>query len=77
MVDDPLKMRKSCAKLRAKLFPGSRIRTGDIAHWLRIDGMVTELYDVSVLPNITRPMALGFKTDEIHRIVAIGEAGLL
>jgi uncharacterized protein (TIGR03032 family) len=48
------------------------LNTGDIAHWLRIEGMVTELYDVAVLPDVVRPMALGFKTDEIHRLIAIG-----
>jgi hypothetical protein len=39
--------------------------------------MVSELYDVAVLPQVNRPMALGFKTDEIRRIVAIGAAGEL
>jgi uncharacterized protein (TIGR03032 family) len=48
------------------------LRTGDAAHWLRVEGMVRELYDVAVLPNVARPMALGFKTDEIQRTVAIG-----
>ena len=49
------------------------LRSGDVAHWLRIEGMVRELYDVAVLPGVLRPMALGFKTDEIQRIVAVGE----
>jgi hypothetical protein len=53
------------------------LRSGDIAHWLRIEGMVQELYDVAVLPNSARPMALGFKTDEIQRIISIGEPGSL
>jgi uncharacterized protein (TIGR03032 family) len=53
------------------------LRTGDIAHWLRVDGVVRELYDVAVLPQVARPMALGFKTDEIQRIVAIDGEGTL
>jgi len=53
------------------------LRSGDVAHWLRVEGMVRELYDVAVLPQVCRPMALGFKTDEIQRIVAIGEDGVL
>ena len=53
------------------------LRTGDVAHWLRVEGMVRELYDVAVLPGVTRPMALGFKTDEILRIIAVGEPGSL
>ncbi len=48
------------------------LRTGDIVHWLRIEGVVEELYDVVVLPGVRRPMAVGFKTDEIRRIVTIG-----
>ena len=46
--------------------------TGDVVHWLRIEGLVRELYDVVVLPNVTRPTALGFKTDEIQRTISIG-----
>jgi uncharacterized protein (TIGR03032 family) len=48
------------------------LRSGDVAHWLRIEGLVSELYDVAVLPNVVRPMALGFKTDEIDRLLTIG-----
>jgi uncharacterized protein (TIGR03032 family) len=53
------------------------LRTGDVAHWVRVEGMVRELYDVAVLPGAARPMALGLKTDEIQRIIAVGEAGSL
>lgn len=45
------------------------LRTGDIVHSLRIEGVVEELYDVEVLPQIRRSMAIGFKTDEIRRFV--------
>jgi len=51
------------------------LRTGDIVHWVRLEGMVTELYDVVALPGVTRPMALGFKTDEIQRLLTIGAPG--
>jgi len=53
------------------------LRSGDVAHWLRIEGMVRELYDVAVLPGVSRPMALGFKSDEIHRMIAVGDMGAL
>ena len=53
------------------------LRSGDVVHWLRLDGMVEELYDVAVLPGAQRPMALGFKTDEIRRVLNVGPfAGL-
>jgi uncharacterized protein (TIGR03032 family) len=51
------------------------LRTGDVAHWLRVEGLVRELYDVAVLAQVSRPMALGFKTDEIQRMIAIGDEG--
>ena len=48
------------------------LRSGDIVHWLRLEGVVEELYDVALLPGVRRPMAIGFKTDEIRRVVKIG-----
>lgn len=48
------------------------IRTGDIVHSLRIEGVVEELYDVVVLPGRRRTMAVGLRTDEIRRVVTIG-----
>ena len=42
------------------------LRTGDIAHWLRIEGMVKELYDVIALPGARRPMMIGFVSDEVR-----------
>jgi uncharacterized protein (TIGR03032 family) len=53
------------------------LRSGDAVHWLRVEGMVHELYDVAVLPEVRRPMVLGFKTDEIQRIIATGADGAL
>ena len=42
------------------------LKTGDLEHRLEIEGVVQELYDVAVLPGITRPMALGFRSEEIR-----------
>jgi uncharacterized protein (TIGR03032 family) len=53
------------------------LRNGDVAHWVRLEGMVSELYDVVALPGVIRPMALGFKTDEIQRLLTIGADGVL
>ena len=49
------------------------ITSGDTVAWLRIEGIVDELYDVVALPSIQRPSALGFKTDEIERFISIDE----
>ena len=53
------------------------LRSGDVVHWLRFEGLVEELYDVAVLPGVRRPMALGFKTDEIRRTLSVAPPALL
>lgn len=45
------------------------LATGSVDQWLRVEGSVTELYDVAVLRGAARPAALGFKTNEIDRLV--------
>jgi len=47
------------------------LASGDMVHWVRIEGVVRELYDVAVLPGIRRPSAIGFKTDEIKHVILI------
>ncbi len=53
------------------------LRTGDTAHWVRVEGMVSELYDVAVLSRVHRPTLFGFKNDDIQRTISIGDAGAL
>jgi uncharacterized protein (TIGR03032 family) len=48
------------------------LRSGDSVHWMRMEGSVQELYDVQVIPNARRPMAIGFQTDEIRRVITMG-----
>lgn len=48
------------------------LRSGDAVHWFRLDGQVSELYDVGVIPGVRQPMAIGFKSDEIRRILSVG-----
>ena len=48
--------------------------TGDTVAWVRIEGVVRELYDVALLPGVRNPSALGFKTDEITRVITIDQA---
>ena len=47
------------------------LTTGAIVHWLRFEGIVTELYDVQVIPAVQKPMALGFQTDEIAQLITL------
>lgn len=46
-------------------------RTGDVSHWLRLEGIVNELYDVVALPGLKRPMMIGFRNEEVRRTVSI------
>ncbi|MEL6479613.1 MAG: TIGR03032 family protein [Pseudomonadota bacterium] len=49
------------------------LKTGDLEHSLDVEGVVEELYDVAILPGMRRPMALGFKTNEIRFMVRPAE----
>ena len=48
-------------------------RFGDAVGLVRIEGVVKELYDIAILRGVRRPMALGFKTDEIRRTLTVGK----
>ena len=47
------------------------LNTGTIAHWVRFEGNITELYDVQIIPGVKRPMALGFQTEEISGLITL------
>jgi uncharacterized protein (TIGR03032 family) len=47
------------------------LKSGVIAHWIEFEGVVIELYDVQIIEGVRRPKALGFKTDEIQRLITI------
>ena len=48
------------------------LKTGDLVHWLRLEGVVTELFDAVILYGAKRPAAIGFRSDEIRRVLSIG-----
>jgi uncharacterized protein (TIGR03032 family) len=52
------------------------INSGDTVEWLRIEGVVRELFDVAVLPGVRNPAAIGFVSDEIQRVISIEEDGV-
>ena len=47
------------------------LRSGDVVHSLRIEGIVEELYDVVVLPQVRQPQAIGIRSDEIRRVLSV------
>lgn len=69
-LDDRLREKNIGARCQLQVID---LKRGDVVHSLRIEGVVSELYDVAVLPGVHRPAALGFKTDEIRRVISIGQ----
>lgn len=51
------------------------ITTGAIVHWLHIDGVVEELFDVVVLPKVRLPKAIGFQDEDINRLITFPNSG--
>ncbi|HET6391026.1 TIGR03032 family protein [Hyphomicrobium sp.] len=45
------------------------LATGDIVEWIKLEGGVTELFDVAVIPGVRWPVATGFLNEEIHKNV--------
>ncbi len=44
------------------------LASGDIVEWIKLEGGVSELFDVAVLPGVRWPVATGFLNDEIHSL---------
>lgn len=61
------------SKLEARRIPQRcgllvvNLKTGAIDHWLTIEGVVTELYDVAFLAGLRRPYSPGFSHPHLHR----------
>jgi protein O-GlcNAc transferase len=51
------------------------LNTGEVVHWLHIDGVVEELFDVVVLPGVSHPQVVGFQGEEIERLVNFPQSG--
>ncbi len=47
------------------------LASGNIVEWIRLEGGISELFDVCALPGVRRPTATGFLNDEVHRLVTI------
>lgn len=47
------------------------LMTGDVAHWLRFDGAIQELFDVCVLPGVKNPITLGPNSAEIRDFITM------
>jgi uncharacterized protein (TIGR03032 family) len=69
-LDDALAQRKAQARCGIQVVD---LRTGDVVHWIRFEGVVQELYDVITLPGARNPALIGLKTDEIRRLISMEE----
>jgi len=45
------------------------LRNGDVLQWIRLEGLVRELFDVAVLPNVRCPMAISPQSQEFATAV--------
>lgn len=70
--DLPLQARLDSASMKPRCgIQVVDLGTGDVAHWLTFEGIVTELYDVAALPGRRAPTMVGFKSDEIRRVISM------
>lgn len=69
-LDENLKQRDAEPRCGIHIF---NMETGNTDHWLRVEGVVHELYDVVALRGAVRPKLLGFKTDEIRRTLRVDD----
>ena len=44
---------------------------GDILHWIRFEGAVRELFDVSFIPGVGAPMSVGLGSPEMRTLITI------
>jgi len=49
-------------------------RTGETVEWVRIEGVIHELFDVAILPGVTCPSAIGLKGNEVLRVLSVDAA---
>jgi uncharacterized protein (TIGR03032 family) len=47
------------------------LKTGGMPHALYAEGFISELYDVITLPDVQRPSMIGFRNDQIRRVLSI------
>lgn len=50
------------------------LASGAITDWVRIEGVIDELFDVAALPGIRNPSAIGLKGTEIRRVLSVETA---
>ena len=67
-LDDALTQRDTEPRCGLAVFD---LASGDMTGWVRVEGVIRELYDVAALRGVRRPSLIGFKTDEVNRVISI------
>lgn len=45
------------------------LANGDVLNWIRFEGDISEIFDISFLPNVKNPMMIGLRTAEIRDLI--------
>jgi uncharacterized protein (TIGR03032 family) len=45
------------------------LTNGDVLHWIRFEGDISEIFDVCFLPNVRNAMVVGLRTPEIRELI--------
>ena len=45
------------------------LTNGDVLHWIRFEGDISEIFDIAFLPNVKNPMMVGLRTPEIRELI--------
>lgn len=67
-LDDALASRKVNPRCGIYLID---LRSGDVVHSINIGGIVSELYDVAVIPGVRQPAMVGLDSEEQKRTISI------
>src|SRR5205085_432167 len=69
VLDDQLAERKIAPRCGLYVID---LQSGDIVHSLTLEGVVSELYDVTVIPGKGQPAAVGPQGPELRRMISVG-----
>ncbi len=65
-LDDELKKRDADAWCGVQIIS---LTNGDVMNWIRFEGDISEIFDISFLPNVKNPMMIGLRTNEIRELI--------
>ncbi len=50
------------------------LTNGDVLQWIRFEGDISEIFDISFLPGVRNPMMVGLRTAEIRELITFDSA---